>query len=149
MHAHAVRLGENSVFDGLMHVARRGIGCLRFCYVPPGSRTPRRYHCQPDLVGEDLRRLAESGDVDPADLPRWGALEAARVRPRFTGRRYGAPAYLQLALSCAVEIWRGADDGSELGVLHDLYQPQREDNLRARLAEFSPAGLDAGIVPVN
>ncbi|MEU1179161.1 hypothetical protein ABZ464_16200 [Streptomyces sp. NPDC005820] len=149
VHAHAVRLGENSVFDGLMHVARRGIGCLRFCYVPPGSRTPRRYHCQPDLVAEELRRLAESGDVDPADLPRLRSLEAARVGPRFTSRRYGTPAYLQLAPSCAVEIGRGADDGSELGVLHDLFQPQREDNLRARLAEFSPAGLDAGIVPVN
>ncbi len=149
VHAHAVKLGENSIFDGVMHVARRGFGCLRFCYVPPGSRTPRRYHCQPDLVWEDLRRLAESGEVDPAGLPRLRTLEASRVRPRFTSRRYGTPAYVQLALSCAVEISRGADDGSELGVLHDLFQPQREDNLRARLAEFSPAGMDAGIVYVN
>ncbi|MCM2387484.1 hypothetical protein [Streptomyces albipurpureus] len=149
VHTHAIRLGENSVFDGLVHVARRGLGCLRFCYVPPGSRTPRRYHCQPDLVAEGLRRLAESGDVDSADLPRLRSLEAMRVRPRFTSRRYGAPAYLQLASSCAVEISRGADDGSELGVLHDLFQPQREDNLWARLAEFSPAGMDAGIALVN
>jgi hypothetical protein len=149
IHTHAVRLGENTIFDGHMHVARRGIGCLRFCYVPPGSRTPRRYHCQPDLVWAGLRELAESGDVDPADLPRLRQLEAARVRPQFTSRRYGTPAYLQLASSCAVEISRGADDGSELGVLHDLFQPQREDNLRARLAEFSPAGSDAGILFVN
>ncbi len=149
IHTHAVRLGENTIFDGLMHVARRGIGCLRFCYVPPGSRTAQRYHCQPDLVWAGLRDLAESGDVDPADLPRLRELEAARVRPRFTSRRYGTPAYLQLASSCAVEISRGADDGSELGVLHDLFQPQREDNLRARLAEFSPAGSDAGILFVN
>ncbi|MER5491469.1 hypothetical protein [Streptomyces sp. NPDC002490] len=146
---HAIRLGENAVFDGLVHVARRGVGCLRFCYLPVGSRTPRRYHCQPDLVAEGLRRLVESGDVDEADLPRLRALEAARVRPRFTSRRYGTPAYLQLAPSCAVEIERGADDGSELGVLHDLFQPQREDNLWARLAEFTPAGMDAGITKVN
>ena len=24
-------------------------GCVRFSYVPPGSLTPRRYRCQPDL----------------------------------------------------------------------------------------------------
>jgi hypothetical protein len=36
-----------------------------------------------------------------------------------------------------------------MGVLHDLFQPQRVDNLRARLAEFSPAGTDAGIIFVS
>ncbi|MFD8495097.1 hypothetical protein [Amycolatopsis sp. NPDC059657] len=125
VHTHAISLGENSIFDGRVHVARRGIGCLRFCYVPPGSRTPRRYHCQPDLAG-------------PA--------EERRVRPRFTSVRYGTPGYVQLAAHCPAEIARGAEDGSELGAFHDLFQPQREDNLLARLEEFLPAGLDAGIV---
>ena len=32
-----------------------------------------------------------------------------------------------------------------MGAFHDLYQPQREDSLRARLAEYTPAGTDAGI----
>ena len=45
-----IELAENSIFMGLVRVARRQIGCMRFCYVTPGSRTPRRYHCQPDLV---------------------------------------------------------------------------------------------------
>lgn len=125
VHTHAIQLGENSIFDGRVHVARRGLGCLRFCYVPPGSRTPPRYHCQPDLAG-------------PA--------EERRVRPRFTSVRYGTPGYCQLSASCPAEITRGAEDGSELGAFHNLFQPQREDNLRARLEEFLPAGLDAGIV---
>jgi hypothetical protein len=124
VHTHAVQIAENSVFTGRLHVARRGIGCLRHCYVPPGSRTPRRHRCQPDLVGRE---------------------QAARVRPSFTSERYGTPWYGQLADGCAEEIRRGADDGAELGAFHDLYRPQREDGLRARLAEYTPAGADAGI----
>lgn len=128
VHTHAVRIAENSVFTGRMHVARRGIGCLRYSYVPPGSRTPRRHRCQPDLVGPE---------------------EAGRVRPLFESERYGTPAYARLAAVCAEEIRRGADDGSEMGVFHDLYEPQRMDSLRARLAEYAPAGTDAGIIPVT
>ncbi|MFS8203778.1 hypothetical protein ACLVWQ_34540 [Streptomyces sp. CWNU-52B] len=124
IHTHAVRVAENSIFTGRLHVARRGIGCLRFSYVPTGSRTPRRYRCQPDLAGPG---------------------QAARVRPRFTSARYGTPWYGLLADRCAEEIRRGAEDGAELGAFHDLYRPQREDSLRARLAEYTPAGTDAGI----
>jgi hypothetical protein len=29
--------------------------------------------------------------------------------------------------------------------LHDLFRPQRQDNLRARLAEYTPAGCNAGV----
>ncbi|WP_327351810.1 hypothetical protein [Streptomyces sp. NBC_01304] len=124
IHTHAVRIAENSLFTGRLHVARRGIGCMRFSYVPAGSRTPRRYRCQPDLVGPG---------------------EAGRVRPLFTSERYGTPWYGQLADRSAEEIRRGAEDGAELGAFHDLYRPQREDSLRARLAEYVPAGTDAGI----
>jgi hypothetical protein len=146
VHTHAIRIAENSIFDGRVNVARRGIGCMRFCYVPPGSRTPRRYHCEPDRTWAGLREAMERGEIDPAELPALRAVEAQRVRPEFTSRRYGTPGYVQLAAAVAEEISRGAEDGSELGVTHDLFQPQRADNLRARLLEFSPAGFDAGIV---
>jgi hypothetical protein len=33
-----------------------------------------------------------------------------------------------------------------MGVFHDLFQPQRAANLRARLDEYMPAGMDAGII---
>jgi hypothetical protein len=111
-----------------MQVARRQIGCMRFCYVTPVSRTPRRYHCQPD--------------ISPAQ-------GHARVRPRFNSLRYGKAAYCQLALDCAAEILRGADDESEMGAFHDLFQPQRTANLRARLDEYAPAAFDAGILFAN
>ncbi len=127
---HALELGENSLFTGQMQVARRQIGCLRFSSYLPGSRTPRRFGCQPDLVDPDL--------LDPN--------ERERVRPRFASERYGAPGYARLADDCAEEIRRSADDESEMGVFHDLFEPQREANLRARLDEFTPAGADAGLI---
>jgi hypothetical protein len=33
-----------------------------------------------------------------------------------------------------------------MGVFHDLFRPQREANLRARLDEYTPAGTEAGII---
>ncbi|MGW6358851.1 hypothetical protein ACWFR5_27665 [Streptomyces sp. NPDC055092] len=119
VHTHAVEIAENSVFTGKLQVARRGIGCLRYSYVPAGSRTPRRHRCQPDLT--------------------------PGVQPLFAAVRYGTPWYGQLADSCPEELRRGADDGAEMGAFHDLYRPQREDGLRARLAQYTPAGTDAGI----
>ncbi|SOD67370.1 hypothetical protein SAMN06297387_13034 [Streptomyces zhaozhouensis] len=121
IHAHAVRVAENSLLTGRLHVARRQVGHLRFCYVPPGSRTPRRFRCLPES----------------ADRP---------VRPWFASERYGTPYYARLADGGPEEIRRGADDGAELGVFHDLFEPQREDNLWSRLADHTPAGTDAGIL---
>lgn len=115
IHTHAVQIAENSIFTGKLHVARRGIGCIRYSYVPAGSRTPRRHRCP------------------------------THTSPLFSSVRYGTPWYAQLADRGPEEIRRGADDGAELGAFHDLYRPQREDGLRARLAEYTPAGTDAGI----
>lgn len=131
---HAVELAEDSIFDDCVHVARRQIGCMRFCYVQPQCRTPRRYRCQPDLA------LAALQDALPP------AGERLRVRPQFTSAWYGNPGYGQLGAACAREIRSGAEDESEMGAFHDLFQPQREANLRARLEEFTPAGVDVAII---
>jgi hypothetical protein len=84
--------------------------------------------------------------LDATQLAALTAAERIRVRPDFTSTRYGIPGYAQLSLACALEIRRGAEDESEMGVFHDLFQPQREANLLARLQEYTPAGMDAGIV---
>jgi len=153
---HSITLAENSIFNGRVTVVRSQRGCMRFCYVPPGSRTPRRFHCQPDGVEsaatERLREIARMVNAPP---PTQSEIEAAqqpereRVRPRFNSVRYGTPMYCQLAETCALEIKQGADDESEMGVLHDLFQPQREANLRARLDEYALAGMDAGLIFVT
>jgi hypothetical protein len=112
--------------------------------VPEGSRVPRRYRCQPDLA---LQARAEA-----LGLPSVASLSPAertslylRLRPTFTTPWYGDPGYAQLDRRCAVEIREGADDRSEMGALHDVYGPQRERNLRARLDEYLRFGLEAGI----
>jgi hypothetical protein len=142
---HAMELAENCIFSACVNVARRQLGCMRFCYVPPGCRTPRRYHCQPDLVEQDIKdRITDVTERDNAI-----ARDRLRLRPQFTSVRYGNPAYAQLALTCADEIKTGADDESEMGAFHDLFQPQRAANLRVRLDEYTPAGMDAGIIYVT
>ncbi len=138
---HAVELAEDSIFNDCVNVARRQIGCMRFCYVSPACRTPRRYHCQPDMVIQDVQEKI----TDPIAQQSAIACERQRVTPQYTSTRYGNPGYAQLAFTCAEEIKRGAQDESEMGVFHDLFQPQRDANLRARLEEYTPAGMDVGI----
>jgi len=97
-------------------------GCVRFSYLPPGHNLPRPYRCQPETLDD-----------------------AARVRPVFTSLRYGDAGYCQLSAHSAAEIRQGADDEAEMGVFHNLYQPQREANLRVRINEYLRFGLEAGI----
>lgn len=139
---HAVELAENCIFMDCVNVARRQLGCVRFSYVQPHCQTPRRYRCQPDLVSQAVVDEVS----DPSKRPGLIASERLRVRPQFTSIRYGNPGYAQLASTCAREIKQGADDESEMGVFHNLFKPQREANLRQRLEEFTPAGMDVGIL---
>lgn len=118
----AARLAASDSWTFPVHADRRQDGCVRFSFIPLGSRTPRRFQCQP-----------ASAD------------DALRVQPQFTAERYGAPAYCQLSDRCATEIRTGADDESEMGAYHDLFAPQRETNLSIRLDEYLRFGLDAGV----
>ena len=143
---HEIELGENSIFMGSILTCRRQRGCMRFCYVTPGSRTPRRYECQPDLVESAALALAGQDSLSASDTDNLLSSERLRVEPEFNSTRYGKPTYCRLADTCAIEISQGADDQSEMGVFHDLYQPQRAANLRVRLDEYTPAGMMAGII---
>jgi hypothetical protein len=122
----------DSVFAGIVTIARQQSGCMRFCYAPPNSITAPRYHCQPDL--------ALAGVTDPA------AQIATRNRliPQFTSTNFGQPGFAQLAANCASEIAAGADNGSEMGAFNLLYQPQRSANLSTALGEYLRFGLEAG-----
>jgi hypothetical protein len=117
---------SNCIVTGILEAARRQTGCVRFSFLPLESTAPRRYRCRPEA-----------------------AAEAVRVRPQFTSQRYGDPGYAQLNARCAVEIRQGADDEAEMGAFHDLFQPQRETNLRVRLDEYLRFGLEAGIIYVS
>ena len=131
VYARQVQLASNCIFFARVaagdpppaapvRVERRQDGCIRFSFVPSGSITPRRHRCQPD-----------------ADHP--------DVLPHFTSLRYGDPGYCQLRGATSKTIRQGADDEGEMGVMHALFQPQRETNLRIRLDEYLRFGLHAGV----
>jgi hypothetical protein len=101
---------------------RRQEGCARFCYIPPRSRTPRRFQCVPATEAED-----------------------GRVRPWPASTRYGDPRYAQLPPGTPAAIRRGSSDEDEIGVFHHLYLSRREAHLRARLDEYLRFGLEAGV----
>lgn len=122
-------------------------GCARFSYIPPGARVPRRHRCQPSLAMAEALRAAEDANPMLSPLQRAAITRraTARLRPGFFAeRRHGRAAYLQLLTSAPLEIRAGADDESEMGFRHRVHQPQRESNLRTRLEEFLPSGLEAG-----
>jgi hypothetical protein len=116
------RLGEapGETWRAPLVAERRQEGCVRFCYVPPGSVTPRCYRCVPD-------------DDHP------------NVLPHFTSLRYGDPGYFQLRQATDRSIRQGASDEGEMGVMHALFQPQREADLLIRLDEYLRFGLHAGV----
>lgn len=150
----AVRLPmmDTAIATGLVRIERRDDGCVRFSYTPPGSRTPRRVRCQPDLAEAEAIEDAERAAAGPLAQPaREAAAIAARARmqPVFTTIRYGQPAYAQLGRSCPAGIAEGAEDGSAMGMTCHLKEPQRLGNLRRRLDEYLPLGLEPGIVFVT
>jgi hypothetical protein len=112
----------NSLFCAPADVRQVQDGCVRFSYLAPGSRTPRRYHCQPE---------------DPA--------AADRVAPRFTSDQPAGPGFGQLAPSCPAEITTGADDEGEMGAYHFLQQSLRLANLASQLTAYLRFGLEAGV----
>jgi hypothetical protein len=141
-------LASEAIFTSPVTATRRQGGCVRFSYVPPeDSRTPRRYRCQPDQALDQRARELQSQQWTLSSAER--ALIQARLRPSFTSTYYGDPSYAQLDLTTAEELRTGAEDGSEMGVFSYLKQPQREANLRHRLEEYLPFGLEAGLIYVT
>jgi hypothetical protein len=136
---------SDSIFTGILTIIRRQDGCLRFSYVPPDSRTPRRYRCQPDFALIKQAEPLDMESLEPAEI----AAVVGRVQPDFTSSRYGEPGFSQLSLRCAAEISAGGDDGAEMGAFYSLKQPQREANLRGALEEYLRFGLEAGIFYVT
>lgn len=128
---------SNCIFTETVISTLRQAGCVRFCYLPAGSVTPRRYRCQPDLALQGITNpIAETAIQN-------------RIQPAFTSRDYGQPGYAQLKLTVPLEITTGADDGAEMGAFRFLQQPQREANLRSSLDEYLRFGLEAGIIYAN
>jgi hypothetical protein len=98
---------------------RKQAGCVRFSYLPRNAIAPRQFEC------------VEESDTSP--------------QPVFVSQRYGEPGYGKLFPVTDPLIWRGADDGGEMGGFHFLLAPLRETDLRVRMQEYLPVGLEFGI----
>jgi hypothetical protein len=102
---------------------RKQAGCVRFSYLSTGAITPRRFQC------------AEKAPGTP--------------QPLFFALRYGRPGYCKLLATTNDRIRRGADDGGEMGVFHYLLAPLRETDLRIRMQEYLPVGMEFGLFHQN
>ncbi len=102
---------------------RKQEGCVRFSYLPAGSIVPRQFKCVEQAVGTP--------------------------QPLFYSLRYGDPAYGKLWPLTDDAIRRGADDGGEMGAFHFVLAPLRETDLRVRMQEYLPVGLEFGVFYEN
>jgi hypothetical protein len=156
LHTGLLKLASNSIFlsrttddSAPVRALRRQTGCVRFSWLPLTSRVPRRYRCQPDLeiASQIEAAIKDSGGGTIGTSLREMITQSvvAQIVPAFTSLGYGQPGYAQLRISAPEQIRTGADDEAEMGAFHDLFQPQREGNLRTRLDEYLRFGLEAGV----
>ena len=116
------RLGRHDPWPAALWCSRRQTGCVRFCSLPQAAITPRRYECLPP-----------------------DAESSVRFSPSFITLRYGHPAYALLSGFTPVAVWRGADDGSQMGAYHQIQETEAVSNVAIRTPEYLPVMLEAGI----
>lgn len=132
VHTRTMQLASNTVFyawrarhdpwPAAIWCSRRQTGCVRFCWLPFDSITPRRYAC----------------------LPPDAASEAA-LEPRFVTLRFGLPGYALFSSDVPLAIWNGADNGSQIGVFYQIQETEAVRNVQLRAPEYLPVTLENGI----
>jgi hypothetical protein len=132
IHTRTIQLASNTIFyarrprrdpwPAAIWASRRQTGCVRFCWLPFDSITPRRYLCLP-----------------PDD-----ASEAA-LTPKFITLRFGQPGYALLSGDAPLAIWHGADNGSQIGVYYQIQETEAVRNVQLRAPEYLPVALESGI----
>ena len=101
---------SDCLFDGELRIDDRQGSCVRFSAIggPPGIRA---YECK----------------FFPSGLPPW----------LFVSQSFGQPGFAQLAEIAPVEIRRGAENQSEMGVYNRALAPIRQSELAAKLDEYT------------
>lgn len=104
---------SEALITGLVDVTDTQEGCFRFSAAPEGSRLPRQY---------ESHILSDAVHI-------------------FTSRNFGQPGYGQLSKTAPTELYRGAENGSEIGTFSSLINPIKSDSLKAKVDEYMPFGL--------
>jgi hypothetical protein len=130
--AQAIQLASNTIFWAKMGcldpwaapvIANRvQIGCVRFSWFPANSILPKQYLC--------LASPTASGQV---------------IEPTFITLRFGSPGYCLLSGDVPLAIWKGADNGSQMGVYYQMQETEAVTNIQIRSAEYLPANLQCGV----
>ena len=116
------KLGNRDPWKAPVWAAQVQTGCVRFCWLPASSIVPRQYEClPPDAASE------------PALLP------------QFITLRFGQAAYCMLSGDVPLAIWKGADNGSQMGVFQPIQETEAVTNIQIRSAEYLPANLESGV----
>ncbi len=139
-------LASNSIFTDTVGIKRTQQGCIRFCYIPNLSKTPRPFRCV--LEYDNLNPGLDCGshhENKPTSNLSIKNLVRKRIRPIFSSVVYGDDGYSQLYKDVHELIFKGGDNGSEMGAFNDLYNPQKLRNLSSSLDEYLKFGLEVGI----
>ncbi len=136
---------SNSIFTDILDIQRRQQGCLRFCFVPHLSQTPRPFRCVLEYQKIHPMVNLDNKYGEGSSNPRLTNLRPFRIKPQFTSVFYGDDGYGQLHKDVHKLIFEGGDNGSEMGVFNSLHNPQRLRNLSSSLGEYLKFGLEAGI----
>ena len=131
--AQAIQLASNTIFWAKMGCLdpwaapvianRRHTGCVRFSWLPATAITPQQYLC--------LTSPTTSGQV---------------IEPTFITLRFGHPGYCLLSGDVPMAIWKGADNGSQMGVYYQMQETEAVTNIQIRSAKYLPANLQSGVV---
>jgi hypothetical protein len=132
VYAQAIRLASDTIFHSALAESdtwsaavwanRTQCGCVRFCSLPWSSIVPRRYEClPPDAASQNL------------------------LAPQFISLRFGDPAYCLLSGDCPMAVWKGADNGSQMGVFLQIQETEAVANIQIRANEYLVANLECGV----
>lgn len=102
------------LFTGLVEVTDTQNGCFRFSAAIATSRLPHPYE----------------SFLFEKDTNHW-----------FTSRRFGDPGFAQLSNTVPTGIFRGAENGSEMGAFSKNFNQIKFDGLKNKIDEYMPFGL--------
>jgi hypothetical protein len=131
----------NGLFLDLVTVTRRQTGCLRYSFVPEGSKVPRMFRCQPDLA------LAAAREAKGAPLtPPEAASVRLSVQPVLMDEAPDEPTLAMLHPLCPEAIREGGEGGAEIGVFARAAWGLVRSNLETLFADFLPLALEGVVI---
>ena len=120
---------SETIFDDIVVAEDRQSGCIRYSRYEAGSLLPQRFQCVPN-------------EQEVAASPPDGRC----VAPVFNSRRFGQPDYVQLSMATPAQILSASEQHSEIGAFAGALSTIRLENLRVKLKEFMPVGLEPVII---